>query len=253
MNYNLNKIILNELNNTVIFDNKNYYNYKEVDFYFKKYDDTNKLVVSFHAADPGQSLKPIFRGFNWNYNILCISDKLLELYPELNLTWYLSPIKSNIMDTYIEIIGLFNSKYENIIFTGSSGGGFPSLLFSCYFYKKALIFNSQIYLENYYSLLDKIINTLNVNKNELTITNIEEIITKYGKPYVAFIYCNSNDKHHYEKHYLPFNKFINDNNLNINFKLIEFKGAEPVHPQTDHHILLPTEKTIDKSIEELFN
>ena len=193
MNYNLNKVILSKLGDVKEFDNKKYYRYNEIDFYFKGHDESDKLLVSFHAANAGnaQNIKaplPIFRGFNWEYNVLCISDKLIELYPELSLGWYLSPLESNIMDTYVEIIGLFLDTYKNVVFTGTSGGGFPSLLFSSYFKKKALIQNSQIYLENYYSKLNDILHALSIKQTDLSITNGEDIVVKYGNPFMVFIY-----------------------------------------------------------------
>lgn len=256
MNYNLNKIEIinfNEIDETNI---QNYYRYNNVDFYYKKNNISDKLIVSFHGAIRGNNIRqplPVFRSFNMKkYNLLSISDALLELYENLDLGWFLYSKQSTIGNTYIEIIKFFLTKYSNVIFSGSSGGGFPSLLYSSYFYKKALIYNSQFYLDKYYDKLKKIIDTLEIEISDFEQTNCEEIIKKYNLPFCAIIYCNINDTHHYEYHFMQFRKFIFDNNLDSNFKFIEFVGNEPEHQKSHHHILLPNTTTDNICIDELF-
>jgi hypothetical protein len=251
--YNFTKVELQTLEEIDENNSKIYYRYNEIDFYYKKHDNSDRLVVCFHGAVRSQENLPVFRGYNWPYNVLCISDKLLELYPTLGLAWYLSPKDPNIKKVYIDIIQNFLPKYQNVIFNGSSAGGFPALLFSSYFHKKCIIQNAQIYLKNFYSALSKILNLLELKSNEME-TNGEEIIETYGVPSRAVIMCNKKDSHHYEKHYLPFYEYINKNNLDSYFQFFDFIGCEPVPPHTHHHINLPsTMKNIRECLDELFN
>jgi len=92
MNYHLQECRINTLNEIGDeSDNSKYYRYNEIDFYYKKHDTSDRLLVSFHAANANTNKAPlpIFRGYNWKYNMLCISDKLLELSDDINLAWYL--------------------------------------------------------------------------------------------------------------------------------------------------------------------
>ena len=92
-----------------------------------------------------------------NHNILkdYIINELLELYPELNLTRYLSPIKSNIMDTYIEIIGLFWSRILwpiilALYFYSYNANGYTDFYANCV---KSYNYSNDIYISNLYVLL----------------------------------------------------------------------------------------------------
>jgi hypothetical protein len=248
--YNFNKVVLQTLKEMDENNSKIYYRYHEIDFYYKKHDDNDRLVVSFHGAKNTEPL-PLFRGYNWPYNVLCISDKLLELNPNIRLAWHLSPKDTNIKEVYTEIIQNFLTKYDNVIFYGSSGGGFPALLFSSYFHKKCIIQNAQIYLEKFLYLKYTI---LNINPtSEFNETNGEEIIEKYGVPSMAVIMCNINDTHHYEQHYLPFFEYINKNNLGSYFQGLDFIGHEPVPPQNHHHVNIPsTMKNILECLDSVF-
>jgi hypothetical protein len=259
MNYNLTQQNIDNLNDINENNTKIYYKYRLIDFYYKKKDNSDKLLITFHGSNTANTKIgranpiPIFRCYCWNYNILCISDVLLELYPNINLGWYLSPLNTNIKQTYIEIIQFFLNKYKNVIFYGSSGGGFPSLLFSSYFQKKAFIQNSQIYLNKYFNIFDRILKETNMKITDIDEINGEQIIQNYGLPQHLIFYCNTNDTHNYTKHYLPFLEFINQNNWNKNFTFIHFLGDPPIPPQSDHNVNFPSNSNIFDSINELFD
>ena len=88
MNYGLTKQTIPSLSD-VDYSNTCYYNYNGIDFYCKKHDDSDQLVVSFHGAvSPKNGVKqllPVFRGYNWSRNMLCFSDKLLEEYIDIEI------------------------------------------------------------------------------------------------------------------------------------------------------------------------
>ena len=75
----------------------------------------------------------------------------MGVYDDYQVGWCLSSAKYNSDIIYKELFGyLIDSKpYKNVIFTGSSAGGYPSLYFASYFNKIALFSNPQLYLEKY--------------------------------------------------------------------------------------------------------
>ena len=261
-------INLNEANDTGTV----YYKYKNIHFHYKRNNSSRNLLLSFNGAitvthEPYiLRATPVFRNYyNKQYNVLNISDKLLEEFSEQNimLAWFLSPENTNYFEIYTEIIRFFIDKYDQVIFQGSSAGGFPSMTFAGYFTQyysdkikntnlriTALTFNSQFYLEKYFYF-----NTL-IEKTGITLGNenynIEYIITKYGSPMHTYIYVNENDKNHYYNHYAPFKKFITNNFLQDKYSFISFVGSEPIPPKTHHTIFTPTGKTENDIINMIF-
>ena len=107
---------INSLDEVDATEIKTYYNYNGVDFYYRKRTDDDRLIVSFHGALPSSkpTQLPLFRVYNCNYNILCISDNLLEKYPGLLLGWFCTEKGSNVDVIYKEIIGFFISKHTRL-------------------------------------------------------------------------------------------------------------------------------------------
>ena len=219
-----------------------YYKYKTIHFLYKINGPSNNLLASFHGYVVVDTPTPVFRSYkttNKMYNVLSISDKLIEdnASKKLLLSWHLTPTKFDYNEIYIEIIDFFNKKYKNVIFNGTSGGGFPSLFYASYFKKHALISNSQLYLEkfchfqNFFEVIEGDIN--------LSDCNIEEVVNKYGPPKLAYIYVNKNDISHYNEHFLPFEKFVIDNHLESYYKFIDFIGFTPPENKSHHQVLYP--------------
>ena len=256
MNYGLTKEVISSLSDTE-YSNTRYYNFSGIDFYYKKYDNSKQLVVSFHGARfkiNGIKIPlPIFRGYNWSRNMLCFSDKVLEEYPEIDLAWHCSPKTSSIQQTYIKIITFFIEKhYTNVIFHGSSGGGLPSLFYASYFHKKATLLNVQFYIYKYYESSVKQFLKY-VQPDDLEVHNSEKIIEKYGLPSCAYIYINERDEHHYKKHYLPFKDYLIKKGFDSHFVLRSFIGEDPAENKTHHHIQLPPNVKLDNIFTEVFN
>jgi hypothetical protein len=227
-----------------------YYNYNGIDFYYRKKTNDDKLLVNFHGFIRRTIPLPVFRGYNWNYNVLCISDNMLQQHPDMSLGWYCTENGSNIDQTYKEIINFFMSNHNNIVFHGSSGGGMPSLLYAAYFHKKAYIANAQLYLDEYGHY-----ETFRQNVDDLNLTepvHADKIIDKYGLPSMMYVHVNMRDNHHYKKHYIPFMKYVNDRKLNANFRFVAFNGVDPTGEQTHHTINTPPNITSQQIIDELF-
>lgn len=255
--YNLEKQEIDNLVSVDINNTKKYYRYKGIDFLYKKNENSNRLVIAFHGGamrlDGIREQIPIFRLYNYKYNILCLSDKMLELYPHLHICWYLSDKASGIRDIYMEIIKSHLEKFSNVIFYGSSAGGFPALFYASYFKKKLIITNSQLYLPKWGKNFKDMLSSLQKSESELTEYTCEQVIESYGQPELSYIFCNRNDTIHLNHHYIPFKKYILDKNLERQFKFIDFIGREPIHTEGHHGIYFPDNEKLTYHLEELFN
>lgn len=240
--YRFKTINVNNLENDMIEGNF-HYNYKGLNFLSKLSCKNKNLVIIFHGAVPGNGKdRIVFRGYNYEIddtNIVCISDYLLNIYDDYKVNWTLSTDKHNVEYIYDELFTyLINQqKYNKIIFTGTSAGGFPSLKFACKFNCIALISNSQIYIEEYgknkgYGF-DQLKNMVEKNNDKLLYENkqIEHIIYEY-KPKKAIIFNNENDST-YKTHTVPLIQYINNNKISHLFQINSF----------DYDGIIPTGKT----------
>jgi predicted esterase YcpF (UPF0227 family) len=230
----------------------NWYNYKEFNFLTKFRNRNTNLVIFFHGALPAiEDRICCFRGFNYeieNTDIISVSDLLISIYQNFQLSWFFSSAKHNITNIYIEVFdSLLNRKpYNKVIFTGTSGGGYPSLYFSSFYKKTALIANAQIYPEHYWHYKE-LITKLTENNDKLLYENkeIEKIILNQ-QPEKIYLYQNLKDhclKYISNAYYSPFVKFIKDNNLDHILHLNLFNGIDPPADKTHHNISFPKQET----------
>lgn len=247
--YGYKKQIISELNN-IDNDADNFYNYKDLNFLCKLSRKNKNLVICFHGAVQNNGTNRIvFRGYDYT-NIVCISDYLLNIYDDYKVNWTLSTENHNSECIYHELFTYLinDQKYNKIIFTGTSAGGFPSLKFACKFNCIALISNSQIYIEEYgknkghgfYHLKDMV----EKNNDKLIYENkqIEHIIHEY-KPKKVIIYNNKKDST-YKRDIIPIIQYINNNKISHLFQinLFNYDGIIPPN-KTHHHIQFPDNET----------
>lgn len=240
-NYGYNHKIIKNLNS--IETNVNiHYTYKGLNFLTKLNDNNKNLIILFHGSVKGKGIdRVIFRGYNYTINntdIVCISDYLMNKYIDYNVNWALSSQKHNIESLYIEVFDYIINmkKYEKVIFTGSSAGGYPSIKYSCYFNCFAIISNSQLYLENYsyyyntnHTKNDAIVSLqslMKINDDKIIYTNksIEKFIEN-SKPKKIILYCNILD-YTYKNHTKPFIDFLNNSGYTNFCECILFEGCE---------------------------
>ena len=231
-------------------------------FFVKK---NNNIVFNFHGNVRDKGLDRVtFRGFCYDINntdIICISDYLLNKYEDLHITWGLSTKKYNADCIYKEVFTyLINLKnYKNIVFTGSSVGGFPSLKYASIFNCTAIIANSQLYLEDYgkwakngfYTTKSIVEN----NNDELVYEDkqIESIIEKY-KPKKVIIYNNTKCQT-YRRHLQVFIDYIEKSKISNLFEINLFEGiikdGDP--PGITHHgIQYPDDKKHIQILRDFF-
>ena len=242
-------------------DSNNFYNHKGLNFLSKLKINNKNLVILFHGAVPGNNTnRIIFRGFNYeieNTDIICVCDYLLNIYDKYRVNWSLSTTKYNINMIYIDVFNhLINSKiYNNVIFTGTSAGGYPALKFASYFNKIALISNSQIYLEKYGSsaISSGFYHLKNIveEPHDLLLyenKDIEKHI-KQKQPHKIILYNNIFDST-YKAHVIPFIEFLKNNSYDNILNLITFAGT-PEENQSQHSIQFPENKTHFDILKEL--
>jgi hypothetical protein len=219
-------------------NDKIHYEYERINFLFNRDNDRecDNLIVFFHGSVPQFSNiknvnRIVFRGYNYHFDnadILSFSDGLMNVYSDYMIGWFLSTKKYNFDKIYREIMTyIFDKyKYKNILFTGTSGGGYPSIRYACYYNKHALISNSQLYLEKYnkkYMGFNKLKELVNNFDDEIIYESIEDIIEK-NYPKKLIIYSNILDYTYYVD-LIKFCKFISKKQLDkleiINIELFE--------------------------------
>jgi hypothetical protein len=256
--YGYKQIIINDLSK-INKDSYNFYNYKGLNFLSKLKNENKNIVIIFHGSIP-ESQKGcndvIFRGYNYNIkntDIVCISDYLLDKYKDYYLVnWTLSTKKYNYSDNiYKELFNyLINNKiYRNVIFTGTSAGGLPSVKFASYYNSIAIISNSQLYLENYTKRFGiyQLKKMLEENDDELIYEEkqIENIIL-HSNPKKIIYYQNKNDDkgwHSAYNDFLQFKTFMINSKLNHICEYNLFENNILENKKTEHHVQFPNEKT----------
>lgn len=249
---------INELNN-IDNNTNNFYNYKGLHFLSKLSCKNKNLVICFHGSIPYHKkgeFNAVFRGVNYiinNTDIICISDYYLHKYKDnFTVSWSLSTKKHSNLDLLYKKLFEYiinKKKYKNVIFTGTSAGGFPSLKFGSFFNSTVIISNSQLYIENYdnNSGLQNIKNFID-NDDEIIYENkmIEKIILQ-SKPKQIIYYQNKQDigpiPHNSYGDCIQFKNFLESNNLKNICKFLIFSSdnqvSKNIHP---HNIQFPHDK-----------
>lgn len=249
--YGYKQQIITDLN-SIDNNSNNFYNYKNLNFLSKLNTQNENILIIFHGAVYGPDLI-VFRGYDYtitNTDIICVSDFLLYKYKsKIFVNWTLTTKKHKSTDTIYKklfqyIINMKN--YKNVIFTGTSAGGFPSIKFASFFNATAIISNSQLYIENYVDNIGiKLINRILDDDDEVIYKDkmIENIILK-SKPKQIIYYQNRKDigpPHNAYNDFLQFKLFIEKNKLNdiCEFKLFDHDGDIPEGKKHHHSITFP--------------
>jgi hypothetical protein len=232
--YNIQFIELNELNN--IKYGKYHYNYKTVDFMFNYKETAIKNLIVFHGRVFTNKSWPIFYKYNYehpDYNVISISDKLLENARFLHNTMYLYGNKNNYHEIYYDIISfiLNLTKNEKSIFFGSCSGAYPAVRYGSLFNGYILCFNGYVNLEKHFfdTYNDKIKKI--INDDYIYIDNTDIIIK--NNPKHILLYINKNDTITFDlnKKFILFCKNHMPNNISyiIHDTIIENRDPHDIH------------------------
>lgn len=218
----LNKKDLFKNNNQVIQVNKD-----NIDFYIKlnlKENNDKLIVFSNGAYDPNKSKPPIFMRSKWyedfNANCLYIDDRTVH-NNKLRIGWGVGSADRHYLKDYAyiaqKVATQLNIQPENVIYLGSSAGGFMSMhMATMHKGSSAIVNNPQCYVDRY--------DTINVNRLYKTIfpeLSRDEIKKKYAlrlsltslfrsKKYVPNVYYIQNRlcETDMENHYTPFCEYL---------------------------------------------
>jgi hypothetical protein len=169
---------------------------------------------------------------------------LNTIFENYGIGYYLSTSKYNQISIYQEILDYYikNNNYKNIIFTGTSAGGYPAVMFASYYNSIAIISNSYLYCEydTFFKNRDDKKGLLDYcnNNNDIIIYNEKQIefdIIK-SKPKKIIVYQNKLDKNTMF-HYNKFHEFIKSKNIMdiCEFHLFEL-DAIPIQKNNKHGV-----------------
>lgn len=235
--------ITSEFSNSVFFFKSNPLNYKNIRedllstgpklfslenvnlpcLYFKKIKQVKHLTIllSGFVNREKQSI-PVFNRWSWSNkfpgDVICIADPTLELDENIFIGWY---VGSKNYDLSLEITELIKNiaeakkiPYSNIVFYGSSAGGFAALKFASLIEgSTAVCINPQIDATKHYQ--EYVSNLLNTAYEGQTIEEVKNNFPKRFSINEAWknnnnskiIYVqNKYDDFHYKEHFLPFAK-----------------------------------------------
>lgn len=200
----------------------------EVNFYFHR-KEARKLLVMLPGASKRANGHIDFQRHTWSddykgYDVLVFSDPSLRPSNDIGLAWFqydemnygLDAI-ANVLRRIVASIGYGE---EDIIFFGSSGGGFGALQLASLFPEAtAIAFNPQIYLYNYTrSFFEDMLAACYPGLREADILARfpERMAVKIdpasrGGP--VYIFQNTNDDSHVLRHLKPFLKTVEHRTL----------------------------------------
>jgi hypothetical protein len=218
----------------------------KIDFLYKPSKKSEGLLVMFHGARKPDATLPIFRGRRDTYkncSLLSISDPVLEIYfkSHLLVSWYLDTNKFSITNHIRSIIEKVSSlsNQDNLLFFGTSGGGYPAIKYASIFNQGALLSNSPLYIDEhpYFEALTSI---LAQNGDALCEeTRADGIIKKYGQPKYIILLTNDKDEHQLEYHTRPFVRFLKEAGMEKILDYHLFSGGTPKAGRDHHNIQYP--------------
>jgi hypothetical protein len=181
---------------------KYHYNYKTVDFMFNYKENSEKLLIVFHGRVHSNEKYPVFYKYNFereNTSVLSLSDRLLKNNRKIHNTFFLSSLKYNYQDVYIDIINyVLNSiNCEKNIFFGTCSGSFPALYYGIIFKKYIFIANGFIEINCVAENLMIDVYKKNNLYDELVKINIFDTL-KISQPKQIYLYINKHDSMTFE-------------------------------------------------------
>ncbi len=213
--------------------------------------DSDTTIVSLHGAIDSQAPLPMLVGFGVTRGLpasrIFISDPSLYISEKLGLSWYAGSmvqvdLQRQLVSIIERIVASTNSK--NLIFFGSSGGGFAALALSRQFSGSlALAMNPQTSLAEYYpTAVDRYLsNAWSVDDGDLgKLPNSvqHDLVSAYidGFENTVGYMQNVRDFFHIQKHLIPFINGV-PSNPNV-YVLMERWGEDG----GDGHVPAPKDK-----------
>lgn len=199
---------------------------------YRVHNNTDKIIVFFNGAINGDlNNDPTFMRWSWanenNLSFICFDDPIVSCTQQTNLGWYIGTsnhdIQEFINDILEHIIKSLKISPKNIIFYGSSGGGFAAMMAAIRLRGSvAVVSNPQTNIFKYYKTASqRFIKSFFENEDVSSNSSIyyrfsvSDAIKKYNYiPAILYIQ-NIQDKFHLERHLLPLQQYIFETFLSI--------------------------------------
>lgn len=209
--------VLHDLDQDVVVDGC------EIPVLLKKKESAKKLFIFLNGSVSLKTQEVYYPYFSrvplsdkFEGNCLYIYDQSLNMEKNYTLGWYRGVGECSLHDKYIKLIQKFidelGIKYKDVVFYGSSGGGFAALKFAESFPKStAVAINPQINCLAYNNIkaVEKFKDTF-LDYSDKSQVEIDS--SKFSKRGAKFIIVqNKQDIDHYENHFKPFWKRISRN------------------------------------------
>lgn len=203
-----------------------------VDFYFKinlKEHSNKAIVFSNGAYNPKKSAPPVFMRSKWlndyDSTCICVDDRTLH-GKDVRVGWGIgTPDRYYLLDMSSiikKILKQINVTSPNVIYFGSSAGGFMSLMFSIlHKNSNAIVNNPRIYayksssINSIYKGLFPGLTPQKINKKYGGRLSVTYLMNKRNYvPNVLYI-LNRDSKSDYQEQYIPFIKMAEKYNINL--------------------------------------
>lgn len=237
--------------------------------HFKK--GNKKLLILGQGAIETSEIKqkPVFHRHSWtkdfDCNVIILSDPTVNIgrNKELSLGWFQGDKNNNCMYHVIQLLRTFvrtlDIEHKNIIFFGSSAGGFSSLMMAPHFKGSlACVNNSQTNIFNYH--MENVEALLYSNFDGMTIEEYKQKYPTRFYPihlyqklnYIPNIYYIQNlvdkfhTKHHYELFIRDLMKMSRESNIVCNVNSCLYYDEETGHaPMSKQETLEHINKAFD--------
>ena len=184
------------------------------DFYLN-YKKGEKFLIGLPGAIDRNKRVYNFQRYSWskdvNYSFMSILDPTIHEKNELDIGWFQGKSNNYLIPKLASLLKKLFIKNgineEDVLFFGSSAGGFVSLQLSNFFpLSKVVVINPQIYIDKYYKrkytqLINYSYNGMSNSEIRAKFSNRISIDIDFSKRVAPiFYYQNSEDKHHITHH-----------------------------------------------------
>jgi hypothetical protein len=227
------------LENSIVFD------------FFLDYKENQKIVIMLPGAIDRAKHINNFQRFSWSdnveYSLLSLLDPTIQDNNNLGIGWF-----QGVSDNYAipklinllkNILKVNNIAQKDVIFFGSSAGGFSALkLANSFLDSKIIVINPQVYIYKYSkSEYEKLISYSykNLSSDKVFELYRDRLVVNLdfsSRKEPIYYYQNSQDSHHVERHLNPYLETLDsdifqivkiDEEIKLDKKLYVFKYNDP--------------------------
>ena len=198
--------------------------------FYLNHQKGKKLLISLPGATDRQKKFYNFQRYTWScnmdYSFMSVLDPTITEENDLSIGWFQGKYDQYALEAFIdalkEMFKINKIDEKDVIFFGSSAGGFSSLkLANSFLESKIVVINPQIYIyrysENpYKALLNYSYPNIKQEEVESTYKNRLEVSIDFAKRNAPiYYYQNLSDAHHMEKHFKPYLESIPSEIYNV--------------------------------------